>query len=546
MMDIDSNEPMDPWGEENAAWVGRGDSRSGNEGIYLKETKIVRREATIETLLAQLEKKKVLLIKSPPMTGKTSMATLIADSLVKNATEKILVISLSMVDFAQRGSDWKFEDCFRKELGFYWDDIFNYSKFRRIYLIIDEVQLIYKRIGADGNASSPSNKSEVVWAMAKSIISNTTKSRISCVFFAAYGSSHQNSGMATPVEFEEGSTLFGIDLLNFTNDELEDYVKKNLECVSNLSDIDFEEFCLSLKHLTGSHAGLSRQAILALNQRFSSNLKYGNSILAKDILLALWNEKTFEQLLSSRAVAVVDVVSDKELDLLKHHINEQNISDQKCLRSLIMKGMLVEKGDVYKFSSPVMARYALQKIVGTPSKRAEKEPRSLEEFIIFVLSSLDYVHLKSSLGKTKSTGILLERAWQMEFYKTAIQCTPEGWYVSADVGSLFDSGGAIDFTVHSKDMKIFWGIELMRESDRIKEHIGRFERDGRYNTLCKRFTDHCLVDFRMVEDMSFSFRFDCSVSTLCYDRSFANLLYFSNNYPNGQKLTPLKTNEINN
>ena len=106
----------------------------------------------------------------------------------------------------------------------------------------------------------------------------------------------------------------------------------------------------------------------------------------------------------------------------------------------------MEKLGIYFFSSPVMARYALQKIIGIPTKRTETEPGNLEKLIIFVLSSLDYTHLKNSLGKTKLTGILLERAWQMEFYKTAIQCTPRGWYVSADVGSLFDSRGAVDFT----------------------------------------------------------------------------------------------------
>ena len=91
MTDIDSNELIDPWGDKNAVWVGKRDSRTGNEGIDLKETKIVKRTATIQTLLAQLEKTKILLIKSPPMTGKTSMATLIADSLhLKNSCNQFI------------------------------------------------------------------------------------------------------------------------------------------------------------------------------------------------------------------------------------------------------------------------------------------------------------------------------------------------------------------------------------------------------------------------------------------------------------------------
>ena len=541
MMDIESNElkKIDPWGDEIAVWVGKRDSRSGNEGIYLKETKIVRRAATVKSLLDQLEITRVLLIKSPPMTGKTSMATLIADSLFRSAPEKILIINLSMVDFAQRGPDWKFGDCFQGELGFSWADMFNYAKFRKIYLIIDEVQLIYKKVDDDGKVSSPCNKSGIVWTMAKALISNL-KSRILCVFFAAYGSSPQNSGMATPVEFREDVSMFGIDCLNFTDDEMQEYVQKNLECLNQISDMEVTEFCLNLKHLCSSHVGLCQEVIFILNRWYRSKMKYGISVLAKDLLLVLWSKKVFERLLTTRAVSVVDVVSVKELDLLKDFINENVIEDKKCIQSLVKKGMLVEKNDTYKFSSPVMARYALQKIIGMPAKRAEIEPGSLEEFIIYVLSSLDYSHLKSSLGKTKSTGILLERAWQMEFYKTAIQCTPQSWHVSADVGGLFDSSGAIDFTVHSEGMKVFWGIELLRESDRINEHIARFGTDGRYNALCKRFTDHCLVDFRMLEDMSSDLQLDYSVSTLFYDRSFSNFLYYSKKYPNGKKLKPFQ------
>jgi hypothetical protein len=58
-----------------------------------------------------------------------------------------------------------------------------------------------------------------------------------------------------------------------------------------------------------------------------------------------------------------------------------------------------------------------------------------------------------------------------------------GMHISADVGSLFDVIGAFDFTVHSKDMSLFWGIELLREADRIDGHIKRFQPGGRYQNL---------------------------------------------------------------
>lgn len=148
------------------------------------------------------------------MTGKTSTATLIADSLFRSAREKTLVIYTSMVDFTQRGTNWEFEKCFKAEIGIAWRYIFHYCKFRRIYLIIDETHLIYEKNDGDGS----SNNSELVWMLAKSIMSDSS-SRITCVFFAAYAPLHLYSGMASPVQFREESTIFGIDSLNFTDAE---------------------------------------------------------------------------------------------------------------------------------------------------------------------------------------------------------------------------------------------------------------------------------------------------------------------------------------
>ena len=81
--------------------------------------------------------------------------------------------------------------------------------------------------------------------------------------------------------------MFGIDFF----DEIKEYVQKNLEFAKQISDLEFTEFCINLKHLCGSHVGLCQEAILILNDWYRSKMKYGNSIVAKDILLILWSEK---------------------------------------------------------------------------------------------------------------------------------------------------------------------------------------------------------------------------------------------------------------
>ena len=91
-------------------------------------------------------------------------------------------------------------------------------------------------------------------------------------------------------------------------------------------------------------------------------------------------------------------------------------------------------------------------------------------FLNLILSRIDFGNIRQSYGVTKKTMVPLERTWQMEFYTTAILCTPKDYIVSPDVGSLFRSTGSIDFTIHKSSL-IFWGLELLREGDRIEEHV---------------------------------------------------------------------------
>ena len=144
-------------GDQNAIWLGRHGSATENEGISLNEVKVIKRESIIRFFLARLEKTNILLVKSPPMTGKTSLATLIADSLYKNSVEKVLIINLSMVDFEQMRESWKLGECFNILTGLHRADLLKISNKRKIYLIFDEEQIIYKKIGNSGEASSSSN-----------------------------------------------------------------------------------------------------------------------------------------------------------------------------------------------------------------------------------------------------------------------------------------------------------------------------------------------------------------------------------------------------
>jgi hypothetical protein len=65
------------------------------EGVDLNSVTICMREPTISNLLECLLKEQIILIRSPPMTGKTSLGQLFEDKLLK-------------LDEVQNGSAWVF------------------------------------------------------------------------------------------------------------------------------------------------------------------------------------------------------------------------------------------------------------------------------------------------------------------------------------------------------------------------------------------------------------------------------------------------------
>ncbi|KAJ3374611.1 hypothetical protein HDU84_000788, partial [Entophlyctis sp. JEL0112] len=478
-----SRRPSNPWGNDVAVLLGNSGS-SDSEGVTVGDYGTVARDEAVTNILNVFQKNNPLLIKSPPFSGKTSMATLISHRLKTVATEKCLIIKLSMIDLSRRGIHWQFEPAFEQEVGVKWSDLPMLARNRRIYLIFDEVQVIYKPTSVPGERPpSPNNKSEVFWTMVKSIMVDHT-SRIHILLFSGYGSSSQSNLLSTPVKFTPKSML-GIDWLNFSDSDLKDYVTRNLDSRGVLVGHLFDLFCSNLKRLTASHAGFCYATIAYLNAVLCASERKHGTLTADHVLKSLDNSSLFDHLQNSRAFSSVKNVSDEELQLVKTIVFSEGMivensslrTDEKLIaESLVLKGVFVEYGamnEQYVFSSPVMRRYFTEKVFGVPAGRAQENPTTLYDFIYAVLSSIDYNHIQSSLGKTKKTGILLERAWQMEFYRTSLRCTSD-YVTSADVGGLFGTTGAIDFTVHSRDMKVFWGIELLREGNRLEDHARRF------------------------------------------------------------------------
>ena len=98
-----------------------------------------------------------------------------------------------------------------------------------------------------------------------------------------------------------------------------------------------------------------------------------------------------------------------------------------------------------------------------------------------VFAGMNPKMLQVSLG-IGVDGHLLERVWQMEFYRAATQVLPANIFISVDVGAVFGSSGFIDFYV---DDARDWAIELLRDGNDVEEHCRRFEADNVYGPIVK-------------------------------------------------------------
>ncbi|KAL7996678.1 putative P-loop containing nucleoside triphosphate hydrolase [Plasmopara halstedii] len=520
---------------QNIAWYGTRGSIVEGEGVDLKDPRTLSRAILTADILRRLEETHVLLVTSPPMTGKTSLATLVSRSLVDRHimdNKKMTLFNFSALAIPD---DSTFEQVFKKRCTIDWSEAtLNLpTPDRMVYLVVDEVQVIYKE-----GTNPPRRKSTVFWELVKYVLSNGNYS-IRILMFAAYGSGVEYTRLATPIQFDDRIVL-GIDQLKFSHAEVSEYVQKwfkGITCFEGSSSSAMKDFCANLEEVTGRHVGLCATTIFELNRVHASR----NRSASRQPLPAEWirmlqsgslyeaNDKAlFKALTSTRAVKVLNTLDKDELDRLERIAYGANSDfDTDIVEQCLRKGILVQTERRFEFSSPVMWRFFVKMRVGH-IVRALHVPKTLPEMVARVMRSIDYDSIRQTLGRSLSSDIPLERAWQMEFYKAAYRCTPSTFVTSADVGALFGSSGFVDFTIHGGD--IFWGIELLREASNLAEHIKRFSPGGRYSSL--PLTEFCLVDFRRVasiddvpiERIAENMR-DCDkLFVVCYDARMAGVM----------------------
>ncbi|RGB40290.1 hypothetical protein C1646_800026 [Rhizophagus diaphanus] len=148
---------------------------STNEGVNLsgRDRELISlRFDIIKSLINELKCKKVILVRAPPFSGKTSTAQILEEALV-NAPEysnhRVIRISLlwgSHINWDTFGKKWK------RIVGVSWEEWTDQCDLIPTILIVDEAQLIYgKEKKVDGNNKESADQ---FWMIVKGLLQEVT------------------------------------------------------------------------------------------------------------------------------------------------------------------------------------------------------------------------------------------------------------------------------------------------------------------------------------------------------------------------------------
>ncbi|KAJ7736764.1 hypothetical protein DFH07DRAFT_927717 [Mycena maculata] len=176
-------------------------------------------------------------------------------------------------------------------------------------------------------------------------------------------------------------------------------------------------------------------------------------------------------------------------------------------------------------------------LLGSKPLPAAIDAMSLRDFICAAVASFSSNAARRTGGPHSSPSIP-EAQWQMELYQAAYKLTGgSGLWLSPEfgTGNLVAAIGRIDFFVMGSK---HWGIELLRDGDRIPDHFSCFEPGGAYHNWLTQgqITEYVVVDFRSPTGPQPSKRFP----------SYAKLLHvtfssdFRSYYISDNMLNPVK------
>ena len=450
----------------------------------------LHREDRCQELMKTLEKNAVVLIRSPPLTGKTTMCS----EMAVYADERGLqVLNISLLDF--NAEEESFDVLFKRKIQRTFRQILcppadSPESLSDILLIIDEFQVTYR---------FPDDQ---LWPLLKmhQADANRQAHGLLVLLFAPYGKNEEEAsessseltplqkassmaGLFTPIHIPY---LFDATFLSFTEEEVESLLSRYNERAQEAQMVPFDETVSSfLFSFTKGHVGLTVETIQLIVQSWWSR-ETKTPATAKDIFAYLYSPGYFSSIKDNpRALSAPEKWSSSQLSVLQEALSSDDYSyhirDDRHA-SVVRRGLMfrsVAKRDTLHFPSPLhrlMVSYAIHK---TGRKFARDE---FSAFLTTVIAHMDFKLILTSQSRHSPTSAVYERQFQMEFNRAALRTVGRAHQCFPDIGYACGARGYLDFYINND---LCWGVELAREchGTALEEHVGRFSPGGKYSQI---------------------------------------------------------------
>ncbi|CAG8616901.1 6105_t:CDS:2, partial [Paraglomus occultum] len=354
------------------------------EGVDVNSNLTFKRLETVTKLHSHLQNVRFLLVRSPPMSGKTSLAQLYENYLL-NTHNELRIFRISLI-WLRKESDWDFTRQFEYYMGgVSWDTFVHECDKIQTILIMDEIQVLYKP--------------EV-----KRVLQGGS---LHIVAFASYGYRGAYSGPGylktiSPFDLDEINT-WNFEDVRYTEQEYADFF--SVFCRSNLKLVpegDVPRLANYVKEATKCHPGLI-------------------SFVLNDIVLRFRQQGVKR----TRACHDVIAISEEEQQLIDKVLFKPGGIDTRSAVAdrLIKTNVLSDFRQGYQlrnrkldFTSPLVRAAYLQERLGSRT-RVHTLTNTFEDFIkkAFKLMSPETFKKTLCMGRDDVGAVFASEGW-VDFY----------------------------------------------------------------------------------------------------------------------------------
>ncbi|CAI2171280.1 11502_t:CDS:2 [Funneliformis geosporum] len=453
-----------------------------NEGICLtSENWITRRDETVTRIDQFIQRDRVILIRAPPFTGKTSLCILLEEYYRRKRVPVLQICFLGV-------EDMPFEEFWINETGKSWKYWLNPKHGERV-IILDETHHIF-----DGA------QYETFWLRIKSLCRQASLGRETIKVIAFSTGGRLATSAQSPVDFQQ---KFGFGLVHCTPSELKELVEAFNKYNSKKKIHVSEKIAQHIMEFTAGHLGLIRWILNGIDNYFSYRGTSYKITTDPEIMSYFTSSDFIEHVKAHRGAPLYkfNTAEGEVIDklLLKDELRIHSTGPDEAVTALLKAGVLFyidDKGPEFilregrvGFVSPV-ARLLSFFHRCVSFKQPLQDGFTLQELVREALSRVNSKALTHNLGRSKDGMRLLERVWQMEFYRAIYSCLPDEMHISPDVGRIFATDGVVDFYISEPQ----WAIELLIDGIDMKRHHERFQDGGRYSSI--PIKDYIILDIR--------------------------------------------------